>query len=206
MGTGDREVHQPIGLGGGRAFRAKGGSVRRESFFKLTNYNVIHRDLDLIRQLAARSWSFSTRRSGSRTGRRERPRAVKRIESEYAFVLTGTPLENRLEELHSIVEFVDRFRLGPMFRFLPSTSTWTRRAASSATATSRAIAKTLEPILLRRTKDKVLKELPERLDKRMFVPMTPEQMRHHEENREGVARIVAKWRRYDSCPRPTSGG
>jgi len=33
-------------------------------------------------------------------------------------VLTGTPLENRIEELYSIVEFVDRFRLGPMFRFL----------------------------------------------------------------------------------------
>ena len=30
----------------------------------------------------------------------------------------------------------------------------------------------------------------------MFVPMTPEQMQHHEENREAVARIVAKWRRY----------
>jgi len=33
---------------------------------------------------------------------------VKRLESEYAIVLTGTPLENRLEELHSIIEFVDR--------------------------------------------------------------------------------------------------
>ena len=44
--------------------------------------------------------------------------SVKRLDSQYAIVLTGTPLENRLEELHSIVEFVDRFRLGPMFRFL----------------------------------------------------------------------------------------
>ena len=44
--------------------------------------------------------------------------SVKQLESEFAFVLTGTPLENRLEELHSIIEFVDRFRLGPMFRFL----------------------------------------------------------------------------------------
>jgi hypothetical protein len=33
-------------------------------------------------------------------------------------VLTGTPLENRLEELPSIVEFIDRFHPGPMFRFL----------------------------------------------------------------------------------------
>ena len=58
------------------------------------------------------------------------------------------------------------------------------------------IGETLEPILLRRKKDQVLDQLPERLDKTFFVPMTPEQREHHEENREIVARIVQKWRRY----------
>ena len=42
----------------------------------------------------------------------------------------------------------------------------------------------------------MLKELPERLEKRFFVPMTEQQTEHHEENRETVARIVQKWRRY----------
>jgi superfamily II DNA/RNA helicase len=58
------------------------------------------------------------------------------------------------------------------------------------------ISETLRSILLRRTKDKVLKELPERMEKRFFVPMTKEQMDYHEENRETVARVVQKWRRY----------
>lgn len=58
------------------------------------------------------------------------------------------------------------------------------------------ISRTLEPILVRGTKHAVLKDLPERLDKRFFVPMTAQQLRHHEENREIVAKIVAKWRRY----------
>jgi len=40
-------------------------------------------------------------------------RALKRIDSAYAIVLTGTPLENKLEELISIVQFVDQHRLGP---------------------------------------------------------------------------------------------
>lgn len=39
-------------------------------------------------------------------------RALKRIDSPYAIVLTGTPLENKLEELISIVQFVDQHRLG----------------------------------------------------------------------------------------------
>src|SRR5207237_3766115 len=58
------------------------------------------------------------------------------------------------------------------------------------------IGKTLAPILLRRQKGQVLDQLPERLDKHFFVPMTDEQRQYHEDNREVVARIVAKWRRY----------
>ena len=38
--------------------------------------------------------------------------------------------------------------------------------------------------------------MPERLDKNFFVPMTPQQIAHHEENREIVGKVVSKWRRY----------
>ncbi len=123
-------------------------------------------------------------------------KAVKRLESDHAFVLTGTPLENRLEELHSIVEFVDRFRLGPMFRFLHTHQHVDETGRVVGYRKLDDISSTLEPILVRRTKESVLTELPERLEKRFFVPMTEQQMRHHEDNREIVARIVAKWRRY----------
>jgi SNF2 family DNA or RNA helicase len=111
-------------------------------------------------------------------------------------VLTGTPLENRLEELHSIVEFVDRFHLGPMFRFLAEHQHVDENGKVIGYYNLSKIGKSLEPILVRRTKKEVLKELPERLEKNYFVPMTNEQMKYHEENRETVARIIAKWRRF----------
>jgi hypothetical protein len=111
-------------------------------------------------------------------------------------VLTGTPLENRLEELHSIVEFVDRFRLGPMFRFLAEHQHVDETGRVVGYRNLSKISETLATILVRRTKDKVLKELPERMEKRFFVPMTAEQRRHHDENREIVARVVQKWRKY----------
>ena len=166
-----------------------------DSFYKLTNYDVIHRDLDAIREWrpeliildeAQRIKNWKTRTAQS----------VKKLDSEYAFVLTGTPLENRLEELHSIVEFVDRFRLGPMYRFLDMHQHVDETGRVEGYRNLSEIGKTLEPILLRRTKDKVLDQLPERLEKRFFVPMTPQQMDYHEENREIVARIVSKWKRY----------
>ncbi len=165
------------------------------AFYKITNYDTLHRDLDLIAAWspdvvildeAQRIKNWNTRAA----------RSVKRLASPYAIVLTGTPLENRLEELVSIVEFVDRHRLGPTFRFLAehqSLDAETGRVVGYKNLDS--IGRTLAPILIRRQKNEVLQELPKRLDKYLFVPMTPQQMNHHEENREVVGKIVQKWRR-----------
>ncbi len=120
--------------------------------------------------------------------------SVKKLPSEYTIVLTGTPLENRLEELHSIVEFVDRFRLGPLFRFLADHQHVDDNGRIVGYRDLSGISKTLRPVLLRRSKQEVLQELPERLDKRFFVPMTFEQTKHHNENGDMAARIAAKWR------------
>ena len=164
------------------------------SFYKLINYDVVFRDVDLIRRWqpdliildeAQRIKNWQTRTAQS----------VKQLQSPYALVLTGTPLENRLEELHSIVEFVDRFRLGPMFRFLAEHQHADEHGRVIGYRNLGRISRTLAPILLRRTKDKVLRDLPERLEKRFFVPMTSQQAAYHEENRETVARLVSKWRR-----------
>jgi superfamily II DNA or RNA helicase len=166
-----------------------------DSFFKITNYDTIHKDLDLITAWAPdlvildeaqriKNWNTRTARS------------VKKIASPHAIVLTGTPLENRLEELVSIVEFVDRHRLGPTFRFLHNHQIHDEESGRVVGYRDLdTIGKTLEPILIRRQKDQVVKQLPQRLDKNFFVRMTPEQMVHHEDNREIVARIVARWRK-----------
>ena len=165
-----------------------------DSFYKITNYDVVFRDSELISKWnpdliildeAQRIKNWKTRTAKS----------VKMLKSKYAIVLTGTPLENRLEELHSIVEFVDRFRLGPMFSFLAQHQHLDEHGKVVGYKDLTHISKTLASILLRRTKNEVLKELPEKLEKNYFVPMTAQQMQHHEENREIVARIVAKWRR-----------
>ncbi|MFA7236537.1 MAG: DEAD/DEAH box helicase [Phycisphaeraceae bacterium] len=166
-----------------------------DGFYKIVNYDVIHRDLEAIAQWspdlvildeAQRIKNWKTRAAMT----------VKQIDSPHAIVLTGTPLENRLEELYSIVEFVDRHRLGSMFGFLAEHQQVDEAGRVIGYKHLDRIGKTLEPILIRRTKKQVLSELPQRLDKQLFVPMTPQQQAVHDENREIVARLVAKWRRY----------
>ena len=164
-------------------------------FFKITNYDTVHTDLDLIADWspdlvildeAQRIKNWSTRVA----------RSVKKINSTYAIVLTGTPLENRLEELISIVQFVDRYRLGPTFKMLHDHQDRDEAGKVIGYKNLDRIGQTLAPVLIRRQKDQVLDQLPERIDSTVFVPMTVEQGKHHAENREVVARLVQKWRRY----------
>jgi superfamily II DNA or RNA helicase len=174
--------------------KARSDRFAEPGFFKITNYDTLHTDLDLITQWspdlvildeAQRIKNWSTRAA----------RTVKRIKSPYAIVLTGTPLENRLQELVSIVEFVDAHRLGPTFKFLADHQILDTDGKVVGYRSLDTIGKSLEPILLRRRKSQVLTQLPPRLDKNFFVPMGPIQRKHHSENADLVALLVAKWRR-----------
>jgi hypothetical protein len=100
-------------INGGRAQRQK--DYARDDFCKITNYEKLKPDLDLIAAWApelvivdeaqrVKNWNTIA------------ARALKRIDSSYAIVLTGTPLENKLEELISIVQFVDQHRLGQTWK------------------------------------------------------------------------------------------
>lgn len=194
----EREIARVIGrptrvIGGFRRVREDG--FRAASFYKITNYDTVYRDLDLIAAWSPdlvildeaqriKNWNTRTARS------------VKKIAAPYAIVLTGTPLENRLEELVSIVQFVDQHRLGPTFRFLHDHQMLDEFGKVVGYRNLDDIGKSLAPVLIRRRKAQVLHQLPPRLEKQFFVPMTPQQMQHHEENRELVGKLVAKWRRY----------
>lgn len=165
-----------------------------DSFYKISNYDVIHRDLveinrwqpDLvILDEAQRIKNWETRRAKS----------VKQIDTQYAFVLTGTPLENRLSELHSIMEFIDKFHLGPLFRFLHVHQHVDEDGRVIGYKNLDGIKTTLNSVLVRRRKQDVIQELPERTDKHYFVKMTEEQETIHGENAQIVMWVVNKWKR-----------
>jgi superfamily II DNA or RNA helicase len=196
----DRATKRSVQVVGGlRDQRRK--LYRAGAFFTIANYDTVASDLADIQALepelvildeAQRIKNWDTQAAQS----------VKKIRSPYALVLTGTPLENRLEELVSIVQFVDQHRLGPTFRFLREHQDLDENGRVVGYRSLDKIAQTLAPIMLRRRKQEVLSQLPERSDKNFFVPMTDEQRAHHEENRDVVAKLVAKWRRHHFLSEP----
>ncbi|MBM2817189.1 MAG: SNF2-related protein [Ignavibacteria bacterium] len=167
---------------------------KSNEFYKITSYNSIKNDLRFINDFSPdvvildeaqriKNWKTKTAQS------------VKTIVSEFALVLTGTPLENRLDELHSLVEFVDRYKLGALFRFLNEHQTLDDNGKVIGYKNLNEIAKTLDSILIRRKKKDVLFQLPERIDKNYYVTATEQQMEIHNDYSDVVAKLVYKWRR-----------
>ena len=179
-------------VSGGRLQRQK--DYAAEDFCKITNYEKLDPDLDLIDAWgpelvivdeAQRIKNWNTIAA----------RALKRIDSAYALVLTGTPLENKLEELISIVQFVDQHRLGPTWKLLHEHQTRDETGRVTGYVGLDRIGRTLAPVMLRRRRAEVLTQLPGRTDQHLLVPMTGPQMAYHADAADTVARIVSRWRR-----------
>lgn len=122
-------------------------------------------------------------------------RAARKIESDYSVILSGTPLENKLDELYSIVEFVDNFRLAPYYLFKEKHIIQDETGKVLGYQNLNNIGKQLSDILIRRRKKDVKLQMPKRMDKNLFVPMTKEQMAMHQEWQNSVRMLVLKWRK-----------
>jgi superfamily II DNA or RNA helicase len=163
-------------------------------FFNLTSYELVLKDVRDMHELAPdliildeaqriRNWTTATART------------IKQLKSRYAFVLSGTPLENKLEELFSVVEFIDGRRLGPAFRFLHEHRTEDDKGTLIGYRGLDRIHKQLAPVLLRRTRGEVLKDLPHRTDQILHVSLSPQQAEPYWEQNDILGALMRKWER-----------
>ena len=82
-------------------------------------------------------------------------RQVKSLRSPYAFVLTGTPVENRIDELYSIVQYLDPELVGPLFRFNRDFYELDERGRPVDYKNLAELRRRLQPVMLRRRKSDV---------------------------------------------------
>ncbi|MFN0305203.1 MAG: SNF2-related protein [Burkholderiales bacterium] len=87
-------------------------------------------------------------------------RIIKSLRSRFALVLTGTPLENRLDDLYSVVEFIDDRRLGPAYRFIHRHRVASDTGKVLGHKNLDALRERLKPVLLRCTRVSIALDLP----------------------------------------------
>ncbi len=161
------------------------------TFYRIVNYDLVRSDLMKIN-----AWEpdlvILDEAQRIKNWEAETTREVKKLKSKFAFVLTGTPLENRLEELYSIVQFVDARRLGPAFQFLNDHRKTNAAGKTIGYHNLDQIREKLKPILLRRSTDKIQAELPPKIDVPIRLELSPNQQKLHSELMEQLAKVVSK--------------
>lgn len=121
---------------------------------------------------------------------------LRKLSSEYVMALSGTPLENKLNELYSVVQFVDQFKLGPLYEFVDSTTMYDESGKLIGYKNLHEVSEKLKGCLIRRRKADVKIQMPARTDTNMFVPMTKEQQAIHDEYKFQVSILIDKWHRF----------
>ena len=182
----DRDVQI---VGGALAERAS--QYAGDRFFTICNYEQVLRDLLAIE---ATPWDLIILDEGQRIKNWEAKTSsvVKRLRSQFALVLSGTPLENRLDDLFSIAQFVDGRRLGPGFRFFNKHRISDDKGKVLGYKHLGDLRETLAPILLRRTRESVRLDLPPRVTEIIRIAPTDEQLTLHAGHMQVVASIVRK--------------
>jgi len=168
---------------------------REPAFFYLCNYEQIRVDVDDINRILAPDVVILDEAQRIKNWQTKTAKAIKQLSSPYAFVLTGTPLENRIDELYSLVEFLDPQIFGPLFRFNRDFYQLDDKGRPVGYKNLETMRRRVRPIMLRRRKEEVEGQLPQRTVNNFFVTMEAEQRARYEEYREKVARLVARTKR-----------
>jgi SNF2 family DNA or RNA helicase len=182
----------------GRTARLVAGGAREraemyqgDAFYTVCNYEQVLRDLPSVERAR---WDLIILDEGQRikNWQAKTSRVIKGLASPFALVLSGTPLENRLDELYSVVQFINARQLGPAFRFFHKHRVVDEKGRVLGYKNLDELRRVLGPILLRRTRAMVLRQLPPRSTEILRIAPTAEQAEIHDGHKRTVVTILAK--------------
>ncbi|OQX98906.1 MAG: hypothetical protein B6I20_10515 [Bacteroidetes bacterium 4572_117] len=164
-----------------------------EDYFLIVNYETVLRDKKAINKYntdfivldeAQRIKNYDTQTSS----------AIKSLKKKHSLIITGTPIENRLIDLYSIVAFLDPGFLSPLWEFSYQHCFFDIKQKNKITGyyNLQELKERLSSILLRREKKEVIKQLPNISHLDIPVEMHPEQRQYHSSFSSGIAKILRK--------------
>jgi superfamily II DNA or RNA helicase len=165
-------------------------AYRDPVFFTIVNYEQILIDAEDINGILTPDVVILDEAQRIKNWHTKTARRVKALRSPYAFVLTGTPIENRIDELYSIVQYLDPELMGPLFRFNREFYRLDERGRATDYQNLAELRRRVAPVMLRRRKSDVEAELPGRTVKTYFVPMIEEQIKRYDDYRVPAARLI----------------
>jgi superfamily II DNA or RNA helicase len=165
--------------------RTKGNAHFENYDLILTTYGTLRRDVIHFVE-AEFDFVILDESQAIKNASTETAKAARLLKSRQRLALSGTPIENHLGELWSLFEYLNPGMLGSASVFQFSTNGAQKPDEESRGMLSRA----LRPFILRRTKQQVAKELPEKLEQTIYCEMDERQRRQYEELRDYYRRSL----------------
>jgi SNF2 family DNA or RNA helicase len=161
----------------------------------VTNYALLRRDLEALQKFEFRVLILDEAQF-IKNPATQVTQSVKQLQSELRLALTGTPLENRLLDLWSIVDFVQPGYLGSQQRFLELYEPKGDDVAMAQKIGRRRLAAKIRPVMLRRLKRQVAQDLPDRIEIRRDCELDDPQRKLYltelRRSREKVMQTIAE--------------
>nr|WP_246578113.1 DEAD/DEAH box helicase [Clostridium frigoris] len=133
----------------------------------LTTYGTLKMDLNKYDNIVF-DFCFIDEAQNIKNHLAQNAKVIKKVKAKVRYAITGTPIENNLTELWSIFDFV-------MPNYLYSKEIFESKFISGKKVDLGELKLLIKPFLLRRTKNEVLRELPDKIEKKFLVEMTTSQ-------------------------------
>jgi superfamily II DNA or RNA helicase len=165
---------------GERAVVVRGGRPERRAAlesdapYKILNYELTWHELAQLRSLDADVLIFDEAQR-AKNFRTKTAATLRAIPSRFTFVLTGTPVENRLDDLYALLQLIDPALLGPLWKFNLAFAQQNDRGRIVGYRNLGELRQRISPVVLRRRKEDVLLELPALTEQTRYTALTPEQ-------------------------------
>lgn len=172
-----------------------GAHLRRAAFesdvpYKVLNYELTWRELSILRTFdadvlildeAQRAKNFRTKTAAT----------LRAIPSRFLFVLTGTPIENRLDDLYSLLQLIDPDLLGPLWKFNHDFHDQNEKGRVVGYKNLSGLRERIQPVVLRRRKEEVLTQLPPLVEQTRYTALTDAQAELEEGYRNEALKLLS---------------
>jgi hypothetical protein len=163
---------------------------RADALFFIVNYELTVRDLNVINDKLKPDLVILDEAQRIKNWRTKIASTIKLITSRYVFVLSGTPLENRLEDLYSLLQVVDARVLGPLWLCLLEFHVTDERGKVIGYRNLSELRRRIASVMLRRNRSLVSDQLPDRTEVRLDIPMTAIQQELHDSAMSAAGRLA----------------
>jgi superfamily II DNA or RNA helicase len=155
----------------------------------ITTYALAGRDVELFSNV---HWSsmILDEAQNIKNYRTKQAKAVHSLPADHKIALTGTPIENRLSELWSIMHFLNKGYLGPAEQFKEMYAIPIER--NSDTEKADELKRLIRPFMLRRVKSDptIISDLPDKIETKVYCTLTQEQAALYQSVVENIAHSI----------------